>query len=88
MHPSHETLLGQLDDAATKVAVGGLYYHYKNPQLHYKVVGLGVTEADNSICVVYEAQYDKHLVFVRPLASWLDKVEWQNKVSDRFTPVR
>lgn len=44
-------------------------------------------EADDSICVIYEAQYRDNIVFVRPLKSWLEKVEWNNKKVDRFTEI-
>lgn len=87
MHKSHETLLNELNVAASKVKVGGMYCHYKNPQLTYKVLRLAFMESDDNICVIYEAQYDSQLVFVRPLDSWLDKVEWKSKVIDRFTLV-
>jgi len=87
MHKPQQDLVRELKDAASKVQVGGLYSHYKNPELQYKVLRLAVMEADDTICVIYEAQYDKELVFVRPLNSWLEKVEWQNQVIDRFTLV-
>lgn len=87
MHKSHETLKDELSEAAEKVAVGGVYYHYKNPQLLYKVLRLAVTEADDSVCVVYEAQYGDRLVFVRPLSSWLDEVTLNGKTVSRFTVV-
>lgn len=38
-----------------------------------------------SICVIYEAQYGEKLAFVRPLKSWLQKVEWQGQIIDRLT---
>lgn len=87
MHTSHEALVNQLDEAAGKVAVGSLYYHYKNPQLTYKVLRLAVTEADDSICVIYEAQYGDKLVYVRPLESWLDKVTLDDGTVRRFTAI-
>jgi hypothetical protein len=85
MHKDRELLLKELEEAANKVNVGGLYYHYKNPIQSYKVLNLALIEEDDSICVIYEAQYDDKLVFVRPLKGWLDKVNWQNKTLDRFT---
>lgn len=85
MHKSQESLIKELEKAATNVKVEGLYYHYKNTKLIYKVLKLAITEANASICVIYEAQYGDKLVFVRPLNSWLDRVEWENKTTDRFT---
>lgn len=87
MHKSHETLLGELEKAAIKVHVGGLYYHCKNPKLNYKVLRLAITEADDTVCVIYEAQYGDRLVFVRSLDSWLDEVTWENKTTKRFTAI-
>lgn len=74
--------------ATSKVKVDGLYCHYKNPQSRYKILQLAITEADDKICVIYEAQNGDRLVFVRPLDSWLGKVEWQNKIIDRFTRIK
>lgn len=87
MHKSSEILLDELRAAAAKVKVGGLYYHYKNPDLNYKVLRLAIVEADDSICVIYEAQYGEKLVFVRPLDSWLNTMEWQGQRVARFTLV-
>ena len=85
MHKSHIKLLKELEDAAKLVKVGSLYYHYKKPQLNYKVIKLAITESDDSVCVIYESQYEDNLVFVRPLGSWLEKVSWKGKIIDRFT---
>jgi hypothetical protein len=85
MHKPANTLTNALTEAATKVNVGGFYTHYKSPDKTYKVIKLAVTEWDDQICVIYEAQYGDKLTFVRPLNSWLDKVEWQAKLVDRFT---
>jgi len=87
MNISDAKLKAQLDDASTKVKVGGLYHHYKKPDLSYKVLNVAYMEADMSLCVIYEAQYGEKLIFVRPLAVWLEKVEWQGKSIDRFTSI-
>jgi hypothetical protein len=88
MHKSQGELLKELKDAYTKVKVDGLYSHYKNPQKIYKVLTLAVTEADDSISVIYEAQYGDKLVFVRPLISWLDRVKLANIYTERFTFIK
>jgi hypothetical protein len=72
----HETLEDELNQAAKKVKVGGIYYHYKNPNNYYKVVGLGIQEATDKICVLYQAEYNKKLTFVRDLGSWLENPEF------------
>lgn len=87
MHKAQNILVKELADASGKVAVGGQYYHYKNPDKTYKVIDLAVMEADETVCVIYQAQYDGKLVFVRPLSSWLEKVEWQGKTVNRFTKI-
>ena len=72
--------------AATKyVEVGATYLHYK--QKLYIVLSVAVFEATNEICVVYQARYGKHLTFIRPLADWLQEVEWAGKKVQRFTKV-
>ncbi len=86
MHVSQKILKASLTDAAKKVKVGGCYTHYKNPDDVYKVVGLAITEQDDTVCVIYEAQYGEKLVFVRPLDSWLEKVAWHDGLVDRFKP--
>lgn len=88
MHKSQETLSKELKQASKKVKVGGYYYHYKKPNEPYEVLNLAVTEWDDNICVIYQAQYGGKLIFVRPLDSWLEKAEWQGKTVDRFTPIK
>lgn len=85
MHKQQYELTDELQKASKKVKIGGYYYHYKNISNTYKVLNLAITESDDKICVIYEAQYGKKLIFVRPLESWLDKVSWQGQVIKRFT---
>lgn len=88
MHKAHKELLDKLKNASEKVQSGGLYYHYKNSDQSYMVIKLAILEANDTICVIYEALYDDKLVFVRPLDSWLEKVEWNGKMTDRFTYIK
>ena len=88
MHKSQDILIKELEKGYLKVKINGLYYHYKNPKNIYKVITLAITESNDSLSVIYEAQYGDKLIFVRPLISWLDKVEWNNKVTDRFTFIK
>lgn len=85
MHKTQGVLIKDLEQAAKLVKVGGQYLHYKNPDKAYKVIGLAIMEADETVCVIYHAQYGEKLIFVRPLTSWLDKVDWQGKTENRFT---
>jgi hypothetical protein len=85
MHQPEKTLRNQLDQAAKKVHVGGLYYHYKQPGKNYRVLSLAISEVDDKLCVIYQAQYGESLIFVRPLENWFDKVEWSGRKLKRFT---
>lgn len=85
MHKDHKELEAELRSAAKKVVVGGIYVHFKNPRQTYKVLHIAITERDDKICVIYQAQYNESLIFVRPLSGWLGKVEWQDKTVDRFS---
>lgn len=82
---SQQTLAQRLADAATKVAVGAEYVHYK--QNRYTVLSLALLEATLEPCVVYQALYGERLVFIRPLTDWLAKVEYQGKKVTRFTKI-
>lgn len=88
MHKPQNKLVNEIKLASKKVKVGGLYYHYKKPNDFYKVINIAITEWDDNLCVIYEAQYGEKLIFVRPLDSWLEKVEWDNKTIDRFTHIK
>lgn len=73
-HTSAEVLRKVLDEAATKVAVGARYAHYRNPDLPYRVLSIALLEADEAPAVVYQAEYGEQLTFVRPLTSFLEEV--------------
>lgn len=85
MHKPQSFLVDKLKKASVQVQVGGSYYHYKNPDHTYVVLNLAVMEADEEPCVIYQAQYGDRLIFVRPLKSWLDKIELENQTVSRFT---
>lgn len=88
MGKSHEqqAVLGtRIAEAEQLVAVGGLYRHYKSEAKTYEVLGVGVVEADDSLSVIYKAKYGAELTFLRPLDSWLEKVEWDGQIVPRFT---
>jgi hypothetical protein len=83
-HKSHQILEEELQKAEKLVKVGGIYSHFKHPEKLYKVISLGVQESTDKICVVYRAEYNKKLVFVRDLDSWLEKPQ---ENIDRFNLV-
>lgn len=84
-HKKHTQLHKELESAEKKITVGGIYSHYKHPENTYKVLHLGFLEADDSVCVIYEATHDQGLIFVRPLESWLEKVDWNSRKVSRFS---
>lgn len=87
MHLSQTELSKQIDEAKQKVEIGGIYRHYKNPDMLYKVKSIAITEADDKLCVIYEAQYGANLTFVRSITSWLEFVEVGRKTVPRFTKI-
>ncbi len=84
-HVSLEELAKQLAAAAKEVEIGSLYVHYKDPTKKYRITGLVVLEATDEVAVVYEAQYDTRVSFVRPLASFSAEVDVDGVSTPRFT---
>lgn len=89
---SHEELNMRLEAARQKVRVGDVYYHFKNPQQHYRVVALGFCEWDESVVVIYEQiGVEKPLTWVRRLegeGGWLTPVTKEDGTSiSRFIRV-
>ncbi len=82
-HKSQEKLAAALAQAAAQVTIGGLYRHYKDPAKTYEVIGLAIQECDDAVVVLYRATYGEHIMFTRPLDSWLELVN----SSPRFTLV-
>lgn len=75
VHKSESVLNKELEDARHKVIVDGIYSHFKDSGKRYRVIGLGIQEATEKICVIYKAEYNSELVFIRDLDSWLEKTE-------------
>lgn len=80
-------LAKEIEEAKSKITVGAEYWHYKGRDKVYKVIGLGFLEADNDLCVIYQAQYGEKLTFLRPLRIWLENVEWEGKTVPRFNKI-
>ena len=87
-HKSHDQLHQELEDAKKEVKIGGVYSHYKYPENTYQVIKVGFIEATDGVCVIYQANYDPELVFVRPLESWLGTVDWKGQKVSRFTLIK
>ncbi len=85
LHKNHKKLIIEMAQAEKSVTVGATYYHYKKVDQFYRVVGIAILEATDELCVIYQAEYDKRLTFVRPLASWLETVEFNGQTVERFS---
>ena len=73
-------------DAMAKVAAGNVYFHYKNPEVKYIVVGHAISTQTLEPVVIYgELAHDTEFVWSRPVSQWFEKVEVDGKLVDRFT---
>lgn len=61
----------------------GLYRHYKGK--NYKVIGVAKHSETEEELVVYQALYGAHGLWVRPKAMFIEKVQVDGAVKDRFT---
>ena len=64
----------------------GVYEHYKNGK-KYRVLGVAKHSETLEDMVVYEALYENEMskLWVRPLAMFLEEVEFNGKQVPRFT---
>lgn len=86
-HKPQSEILSLIKKAQQTIPVGAKYAHYKDKTKTYTIVGFAVIEADDSIGVLYQAQYGENLTFVRPVDVWLEQVQWQGKRVPRFSKV-
>ncbi len=84
-HKKQLELKAELEQAQSQIEVGAKYRHYKAANKIYTVLNLAFQEEDNELCVIYRAEYEEHLIFIRPLASWVMTVEWDGETVPRFT---
>lgn len=86
-HKTQEAFDEERMEAEKRVTIGGFYTHYKNPERHYKVLAIGFIEATDEPCVIYESQYGKKFVMVRPLENFLDTIEKDGVRVSRFKKI-
>lgn len=86
-HVPLEELAKRLADAGREVEVGGRYMHYKNPEQEYIVRSLAILETTEEVGVIYEAQYDTRISFIRPLANFCEIVDIEGESVSRFTKI-
>ena len=82
---SQDTIESKLNEAASLVQVGGTYFHFKDPNNLYKVLGICLSADSLDQMVIYQALYGVHGVWVRPISQWLEEVELGDKKVQRFT---
>lgn len=86
-HKERSVLNKELNSAKAKVTVGASYRHYKDPSKLYKVIDFGFLESNDELHVIYQAQYGESVIFLRPLTSWLEQVEWEGQTLLRFMKI-
>lgn len=82
-HLDEKLLQKSINDAKKKIKIGGIYRHYKSGDL-YRVLDLGIIEGTDRVCVIYEAQYGRKIVWVRDADSFNEKVSYLGKDVSRF----
>lgn len=86
-HKDQSQLLAERKAAEEKITIGADYWHHKDPNKRYRVIDLGFLESNDQIHVIYQAQYGGGIVFLRPVDSWLQEVEWEGETMPRFVQV-
>jgi len=81
---AQQPLAIRIKGAEVLVQVGGVYCHYKDPHKRYRVLGIGLLEATQEPCVIYQAEYGDQLVWVRALSVWLERVQTEQGMVPRF----
>ena len=69
-HTDSKDLQIKLEPKQYNIEVGAYYHHYKNPQTHYKVLNLALSEWDEEPVVVYQSLADSII--------WVRKVSGEN----------
>lgn len=67
-----------------EIPIGARFVHYKNPAHTYRVIALAVIEATLEPAVVYQAEYDPEINWIRPATVFLEMVEWNGEMVPRF----
>lgn len=87
-HKTESELRSAIENAKQCIRVNERYFHYKDPEKQYTVIGFVVIEETDTIGVLYRAEYTalQGIIFVRPLASFLSEVDGgDGKKVKRFT---
>lgn len=71
-HLSQDELAKILKDARDLIPMGARYTHFKDPTKEYEIVGHGIIEETEEGAVIYQAQYDERISFIRPITNFLE----------------
>ena len=67
------------------VEVNKIYRHYKGNK--YKVLAIGRHTESLEDLVIYEALYDNHEIWCRPISMWEEEIEINGKIVKRFEKI-
>jgi hypothetical protein len=81
----YDQISDMLAAARAKVPPGTKWQHYRGNE--YVVAGAVVLEATNEISILYNSATHPDVSFVRPVSSWLEKIEWNGQTLPRFTEI-
>ena len=86
-HRPASELKNDLREAETLVHIGARYSHFKTPGSEFVVIGLGILEETEDVAVIYQSQQDDNFTFIRPLSSWVERVEYEGARVPRFSKI-
>ncbi len=87
MNLSESELAITVKEIAKKIEVGSTYVHYRASDKPYLVLHVGLLEANEEPCVVYQALYGEKLIWVRSAVRFLDTVDFEGKKVTRFRKI-
>jgi hypothetical protein len=65
-HTNPTQLLDKLNPKQYNIEIGAKYYHYKNPQTHYQILNIALSEWDEEPVVIYQS-LDDSIIWVRKI---------------------
>ena len=86
-HLDEKQLSRLLEKAKSKIKVGDIYFHYKNPLRQYVIDFVGLLEANEEPCVAYRALYEKKFLWVRAFNEFTKVEKINGKKVKKFTKV-
>lgn len=88
MHRGLASLKSELVRLGQTVRVGDEYAHYAHPGRRYRIISIGVLEASQELCVIYQAISKPDLVWVRPVANFLEEIQTPAGKVPRFSKIK